>query len=78
MVSKLDKSVGAVLKALDDKEMLKNSIVVFLSDNGAPNVGYYNNWGSNYPWRGVSKIICRYTNIIEEHLVTSLLKSSCL
>lgn len=60
MVSKLDKSVGVVLKALDDKEMLKNSIVVFLSDNGAPNVGYYNNWGSNYPWRGVSKIMCRY------------------
>lgn len=54
MVSKLDESVGAVLKALDDKDMLKNSIVVFLSDNGAPIIGSYTNWGSNYPWKGVS------------------------
>ncbi|KAG8279009.1 hypothetical protein J6590_008028 [Homalodisca vitripennis] len=52
MVSKLDKSIGLVIDALDRKDMLKDSIVVFLSDNGAPNIGIYNNWGSNYPWRG--------------------------
>lgn len=54
MVSKLDQSIGTILKALDDNDMLKNSIIVFVSDNGAPSIGEYNNWGSNYPWRGVS------------------------
>ncbi|XP_054267266.1 arylsulfatase B-like [Macrosteles quadrilineatus] len=52
MVSKLDESVGAVITALDKRGMLKNSIVVLLADNGAPNLGLYNNWGSNFPWRG--------------------------
>ncbi|XP_054268622.1 arylsulfatase B-like isoform X1 [Macrosteles quadrilineatus] len=52
MVSKLDQSVGSVITALERKGMLKNSIIVFLSDNGAPNIGVYKNWGSNYPWRG--------------------------
>ncbi|XP_054267267.1 arylsulfatase B-like [Macrosteles quadrilineatus] len=52
MMSKLDDSVGEVVEALGEKDMLRNSIVVFLSDNGAPNLGHFNNWGSNYPWRG--------------------------
>jgi arylsulfatase B len=53
MVSKLDDSVGAVFEALDSKNMLQNTIVVFLSDNGAPTVGLFHNWGSNYPLRGI-------------------------
>ncbi|XP_068907047.1 arylsulfatase B-like [Tenebrio molitor] len=53
MVSKLDDSVGAVFEALDSKNMLQNTIVVFLSDNGAPTVGPFHNWGSNYPLRGI-------------------------
>lgn len=36
MVSKLDTGIGKVLKALEKKKMLGNSIVLFLSDNGAP------------------------------------------
>lgn len=39
MVSKLDEGVGRVVKALDDYDMLDNSIILFLSDNGAPVVG---------------------------------------
>lgn len=39
MVSKLDESVGRVVKALNDNDMLDNSIVLFLSDNGSPVVG---------------------------------------
>jgi arylsulfatase A-like enzyme len=44
------------VKALHQKGMLENSIIVFMSDNGAPSVNVvgYQNWGSNYPLRGVS------------------------
>lgn len=39
MVSRLDKSVGRIIKALSDNDMLDNSIVLFMSDNGAPVIG---------------------------------------
>lgn len=52
MVSRLDNSVGQIVGALMETGMLKNSIIVFVSDNGAPSVGIYQNWGSNYPLRG--------------------------
>lgn len=53
MVSKLDESVGKVVQALKNHQMLDNSIIIFQSDNGAPMVGEYKNWGSNWPLRGV-------------------------
>jgi arylsulfatase A-like enzyme len=55
MALKLDESVGRVVKALQTSGMLENSIIVFVSDNGAPSsdAGPYQNWGSNYPLRGV-------------------------
>lgn len=43
MVSCLDKSVGRIVKTLGEKDMLKNSIILFMSDNGAPVVGKSNN-----------------------------------
>lgn len=39
MVSKLDASVGKVVKALSDSNMLENTIILFMADNGAPTVG---------------------------------------
>lgn len=54
MMSKLDESVGKVVQALSKKEILNNTIIMFLSDNGAPSKGMHNNAGSNYPLRGVS------------------------
>ena len=54
MVSKVDQSVGEVVSALGKKGMLENSIIIFIADNGAPSIGVYQNWGSNYPLRGVS------------------------
>lgn len=54
MISKLDESVGKVVAALQEKDMLQDSIVIFVSDNGAPLFGYFRNWGSNQPFRGVS------------------------
>jgi arylsulfatase A-like enzyme len=57
MVSKLDESVGQIIHALTDTGMLNNSIIIFISDNGAPTVGIYENWGSNYPLRGVRAVL---------------------
>ncbi len=53
MLWKLDKSVGKIISALDKKGMLKNSIIVFTSDNGGPAAGSYDNVASNWPLRGV-------------------------
>lgn len=54
MVSMLDRSVGSVMSALREKQMLENSIVIFMSDNGAQTQGIHANHGSNYPLKGVS------------------------
>ncbi|CAK9825521.1 Arylsulfatase B [Anthophora retusa] len=53
VVSKLDQSVGEVMDALRSRGILENSIVVFMSDNGAPTEGFLSNQGSNYPLRGM-------------------------
>ncbi|KAL1116272.1 hypothetical protein AAG570_005767 [Ranatra chinensis] len=53
MVSKLDESVGEVVAALRARSMLDNSVVIFMSDNGAPTHGIHSNRGSNYPLRGI-------------------------
>lgn len=64
MVSKLDESVGRVVQALNERRMLHNTIIVFMSDNGSPSyddsgrsfppgAGITPNWGSNFPYRGV-------------------------
>ena len=54
MVSKLDESVGRVVAALQQRDMLANSVIVFASDNGAMTTGIHHNKGSNWPLKGVS------------------------
>ena len=54
MTARLDESVGQIVSALSDKGILNNTIIVFLTDNGAPTIGGLQNWGSNWPHRGVS------------------------
>lgn len=53
IVKEFDASVGKVMKALEERNMLHNSIIFVLSDNGAPTDGVYANRGSNWPLRGV-------------------------
>ncbi|XP_037956728.1 arylsulfatase B-like, partial [Teleopsis dalmanni] len=52
MISSLDNSVAKTMKALSEKGILNNTIVLIYSDNGAPTVGIHSNGGSNYPFRG--------------------------
>lgn len=53
MMKKLDDSVGDVVEALDEKGILNNTIIVFVSDNGAMTSGNSINYGSNLPLRGL-------------------------
>jgi arylsulfatase B len=55
MISKLDESVGKVVEALKEKNILNDTIILFYSDNGAPSEGLFDNSGSNHPLKGVSK-----------------------
>ncbi|XP_020289254.1 arylsulfatase B-like [Pseudomyrmex gracilis] len=73
VIGALDESVGRVIDALNKADMLKNSIVIFISDNGAQTEGFMHNYGSNYPLRGlklslfeggVRGVACVYSNLI--------------
>lgn len=57
MLSKLDESVGKIVEALQAKNMLQNSIIVFSSDNGGPAAGFNNNAASNWPLKGVKNTL---------------------
>ncbi|XP_024083759.1 arylsulfatase B-like [Cimex lectularius] len=52
MTWELDQSVGKVMDALKNKDMLDNTIIVLASDNGAPTRGLHKNTGSNWPLKG--------------------------
>lgn len=51
---RLDLGVGEVMKALKEADLLKDSILIFYSDNGGPTYGIHSTRSSNYPLRGVS------------------------
>lgn len=53
MMFRLDEGIGRVMRALEERSMLQNSVVLFFSDNGAAVTGSNMNVGSNYPLRGV-------------------------
>ncbi|XP_011304476.1 arylsulfatase B-like [Fopius arisanus] len=74
MVTALDDSVGRVMRALSNNNLLKNSIVMLFADNGAPTLGIHENRGSNYPFRGqkqsfyeggVHGVACVYSPLIK-------------
>jgi arylsulfatase B len=57
MLSILDDSVGAIVEALSQQNMLKNSIIIFSTDNGGPAEGFNLNAASNWPLRGVKNTL---------------------
>ncbi|CAB0000909.1 unnamed protein product [Nesidiocoris tenuis] len=74
MVSKLDDSVGEVVAALRKRGMLDNSVIVFMSDNGAPTHGIHSNRGSNYPFRGIKNSAWEGGNRVAAALWSPLIK----
>jgi N-acetylgalactosamine-6-sulfatase len=46
MVECIDKGIGTILKTLEDKKITDNTLVIFMSDNGA------NKTGNNQPFSG--------------------------
>ncbi|GFT42622.1 arylsulfatase B [Nephila pilipes] len=52
MAASMDESVGKVFEALHNKDMLSNTILVFVSDNGGESNRTANGYSSNYPLRG--------------------------
>ncbi|NQT02523.1 MAG: sulfatase-like hydrolase/transferase [Planctomycetes bacterium] len=46
MVEQMDEGIGKILRALQDKNVADNTLVIFMSDNGA------NNKGNNSPYSG--------------------------
>lgn len=65
MISVLDQGVGEVVKALKDSRMLKDTVIVFYSDNGGPTIGMHSTNASNYPLRGVSDLSSNFKKKIE-------------
>jgi arylsulfatase B len=59
MLALLDESVGEVTKALGEKGMLDDSIIVFTTDNGGPAGGFNLNAASNWPLRGVKDSVSK-------------------
>lgn len=57
MLFKLDQSVGEIVQSLARKNMLKNSVIVFTTDNGGPAAGFDLNAASNWPLRGVKSTL---------------------
>ncbi|KAB0799657.1 hypothetical protein PPYR_07537 [Photinus pyralis] len=54
MLAELDKSVGAICRTLRDRGVFEDTIILFLSDNGAQNTDNgFDNAGSNWPLRGM-------------------------
>lgn len=47
MIAGIDEGVGEIRKALEEADIYKNTIVIYLSDNGGHSLG-----ASNYPYRG--------------------------
>ncbi|KAL0280628.1 UNVERIFIED_CONTAM: hypothetical protein PYX00_001860 [Menopon gallinae] len=53
MLSAMDYSIGEIISALSERDILDNAIIVFSTDNGGPAAGFDDNAASNWPLRGV-------------------------
>ena len=51
MIESMDAGIGRILKSIDDQKLRDNTVVVFISDNGAARVG------TNAPFRGAKRSV---------------------
>jgi len=74
MMSALDDSVGNVTRALHQRGMLNNTIIIFSTDNGGPADGFDFNDASNWPLRCVGVyVLC---SLVSSEADCSLFSSS--
>ncbi|XP_034232339.1 arylsulfatase B-like [Thrips palmi] len=52
VIREMDLSVGRVVRALEQRGMLNNTIIVLMADNGGETLGIHSNHASNWPLRG--------------------------
>ncbi|XP_052900354.1 arylsulfatase B [Anopheles moucheti] len=57
MMVELDRTVGSLVDALQARDMLKDTIIVFSSDNGGAADGFNDNAASNWPLRGAKNTL---------------------
>jgi len=74
MLSALDDSVGNVTRALHQRGMLNNTIIIFSTDNGGPADGFNFNDASNWPLRCVG--VCVLCSLVSTEADCSVFISS--
>lgn len=79
MVSRLDKGIGKVVKALGEQKMLDNSIILFLSDNGSPVVGNTFKYSNFSYLNGFIIIVDNYSrSTLEQWIKLPIQRCKCL
>jgi len=77
MMSALDDSVGNVTRALHQRGMLNNTIIIFSTDNGGPADGFDFNDASNWPLRCVGVYVLAVLFLVKQTVVCSSVAMSC-
>lgn len=75
MVERMDEGVGAILNALRDHGLARNTLVVFMSDNGAANVGrnapFSGNKGNVFEGGIRVPCVARWPGVLPQGVVTA-------